>query len=450
MFGLSNPDLVSKLLASQDILNSYLNNPNIAPGQPASYYTAFQTQLESDLHALLAAPTFILTAPTSGTYAAGQSVSIQWTAGNVPAGSLISLCYDKDTTLWNDNEKWIEIDKVAATNGNGSYSWGTTGVAAGTYYIGGYLYSGGIAYNSHLTQSITIAYPPVGEWSGSYHYDVDPGREFQIQYIDITLDPSRQAYSGSGTLDLGVYQLNPTKYLGTIYNDGVSLSGGQYNSADGSFTAQMTESALGSTWKMSATISNSNSLMKDGEFIGTTGMTVFSHFTMTKTSNLTLQPPEGMVSSQLPSGTVDTLTQNALAPIVAEAIARWRAAGLPAQDVSRLAGLNVQVADLPGPCLGVASADGVLIDKDAAGYGWFIDQTPNDDSEFTQLSNHRLAALPQNAAQEHVDLLTTVMHEMGHVLGYDHDAGDDLMSATLPLGVRWPSAADRVFAEYGA
>jgi hypothetical protein len=29
------------------------------------------------------------------------------------------------------------------------------------------------------------------------------------------------------------------------------------------------------------------------------------------------------------------------------------------------------------------------------------------------------------------------MHEMGHVLGYDdHTAADDLMSATLSLGVR--------------
>ena len=45
---------------------------------------------------------------------------------------------------------------MAAANGNGSYNWNTTGVAPGTYYIGGYLYSGGKPYYSHLTQSITI------------------------------------------------------------------------------------------------------------------------------------------------------------------------------------------------------------------------------------------------------------------------------------------------------
>ena len=36
---------------------------------------------------------------------------------------------------------WIEFSQAAA-NGNGTYNWNTTGVAPGTYYIGGYLYVG--------------------------------------------------------------------------------------------------------------------------------------------------------------------------------------------------------------------------------------------------------------------------------------------------------------------
>ena len=66
----------------------------------------------------------------------------------------------------------------------------------------------------------------------------------------------------------------------------------------------------------------------------------------------------------------------------------------------------------------------ILIDRDAAGYGWFIDPTPQDDAEFTPLAADVLAARPQTAAAGHADLLTAVMHEMGHVLGYGHDAGD--------------------------
>ena len=66
----------------------------------------------------------------------------------------MALCYDTDA-VWNGNEKWITFQ--AATNG--SYNWDTTGMAPGTYYIGGYLYSGSKPYYYHLTQSITIRPP---------------------------------------------------------------------------------------------------------------------------------------------------------------------------------------------------------------------------------------------------------------------------------------------------
>ena len=107
--------------------------------------------------AIATPPSFVLTAPMSGTYTAGQTVSIQWTAEGVVPGSTISLCYDEDTTWWNGNEHWIAVDSIPAANGNGSYPWNTTGVAAGTYYIAGYLYdwAGTFTY-SHLTQSIQI------------------------------------------------------------------------------------------------------------------------------------------------------------------------------------------------------------------------------------------------------------------------------------------------------
>ncbi len=86
--------------------------------------------------------------------------------------------------------------------------------------------------------------------------------------------------------------------------------------------------------------------------------------------------------------------------------------------------------------MGEAYGRTILIDRNAAGYGWFIDPTPQDDSEFTPLASGALVAQPQSAADRHADLLTTVMHEMGHILGYADDVVGDLMNATLPLGVR--------------
>jgi hypothetical protein len=248
----------------------------------------------------------------------------------------ISLCYDKDTKWWNGNEHWIEIDAVAAANGNGSYNWDSSGVAPGTYYIAGYLWSGGKAYLSHLTQSITIQ-------GGSAP--------------EPTLTGLTSAASGAG----------------------INVS-------------------------IQATASN--------------------------------VAAEQISSSRLSCGTADTLSQNALAPIVAEAIARWEATGLSSQDVSRLAALKVQIVDLPGSLLGVALPDRIQIDRDAVGCRWFVDPTPQDDAEFARLAATSLAARPNTAADAHADLLTVVMHEMGHELGYADDVAGDLMDTLLPLGVR--------------
>ena len=53
--------------------------------------------------------------------------------------------------------------------------------------------------------------------------------------------------------------------------------------------------------------------------------------------------------------------------------------------------------------------------------------TPWDDSEFTTPGNQ--------GEQNRMDLLTVVMHEMGHVLGYEHEASG-IMQDTLAAGVR--------------
>ena len=120
--------------------------------------SSYSSQLLSTITITPPPPSFMLSGPTSGTFTAGQIVTIQWTAGNIDGGSSVSLAYDT-TTNWG-NPKWIEIGAVTAANGSASYGWNTTGVAAGTYYLGGYLYDSNHPYNSHLLSAITITAAP--------------------------------------------------------------------------------------------------------------------------------------------------------------------------------------------------------------------------------------------------------------------------------------------------
>ncbi|MEQ8852750.1 matrixin family metalloprotease, partial [Gimesia sp.] len=82
------------------------------------------------------------------------------------------------------------------------------------------------------------------------------------------------------------------------------------------------------------------------------------------------------------------------------------------------------------------------------GYGWFIDTTPAEHSEFSPASDLTLIALPDSEAASLIDLRTVILHELGHLLGYEHDT-NGLMQETLASGVRyladWESATDEFF-----
>jgi hypothetical protein len=137
------------------------------------------------------------------------------------------------------------------------------------------------------------------------------------------------------------------------------------------------------------------------------------------------------------SSNTPTLTQAELRPTVTEALARWTAAGLNAQALDAMRQVEFVVTDLPGAYLGLAQTNRVYLDTDAAGHGWFVDPTPTDDLEFADvLGPDTLSARNDSAAAKRVDLLTAVMHEMGHLLDYEHSDSLDLMYPALPLGTR--------------
>jgi hypothetical protein len=150
-----------------------------------------------------------------------------------------------------------------------------------------------------------------------------------------------------------------------------------------------------------------------------------------------VEPPASLTAASTFSGQPSTqlLTQTTVQPILAEALARWAAAGV---DVSALSGIDVRIADLGGTTLGLASGSTIWLDDNAAGWGWFVDPTPSNDSEFTTPGNQ--------GEQNRMDLLTALEHELGHLLGYPHgDSG--LMGDALAAGVRLTTAdVDPLFA----
>jgi hypothetical protein len=114
-----------------------------------------------------------------------------------------------------------------------------------------------------------------------------------------------------------------------------------------------------------------------------------------------------------------------------------------------LRNVSLRIVDLPGNQLGRVVHDSLIqIDVNAAGRGWFVDASPADDCEFAAAAKRRqLTALRGSPAFDRADLLTVVMHELGHVLGYGHQR-EGLMGEALRVGTRglWPDAVDAAMA----
>jgi hypothetical protein len=141
-------------------------------------------------------------------------------------------------------------------------------------------------------------------------------------------------------------------------------------------------------------------------------------------------------ASTAPLANATLLFDKHLAPIAAEAVRRLETQ-LGSQVDTAMAGVTVTVADLPAGMLGETIGNKILIDDDAAGYGWFVDPTPTDDLEFAgAIAQFVHTARNDGPAVNRVDLLTTVMHEMGHVLGLRHSNSQDLMAPRLAIGIR--------------
>ncbi|MBV9122167.1 MAG: Ig-like domain repeat protein, partial [Planctomycetes bacterium] len=266
----------------------------------------------------------------------------------------------------------------------------------------------------------------------------------------LTLDPSSPAnpvYGQAVSFDVSISNTSGTGVVPFRY--AYFYADRQYNS-DGSLAApgnflgyQVLDSNGNAVFSTSAIPAGSHTVTALFNRNGTGGFAP-SH---SAALSLVISPTPPQLEQAAPgqvavAGGVRQLTNAMLAPIVQEAIQRWQAVGLSRAQVAALDLVRVRVVHFTNPTiLGEAEPGVVLLSADAAGFGWFVDGTPADDQEFSlRLAPTEVEAASASPAAGHMDLLTVVLHELGHELGLpDLDPAAhpfDLMDGQLALGVR--------------
>ena len=134
-------------------------------------------------------------------------------------------------------------------------------------------------------------------------------------------------------------------------------------------------------------------------------------------------PGEGAYDDNL-----QKLNKEELARMVQAALERLGQSGMSPEDLARLQAVSFEVADLPTGQISTGDSALIKIDETAAGYGWYFDQFPMEDSEFGVLvPDKELQTFDLSPAHGQMDLLTVVMRELGHA----YQQGKDRISRNM-------------------
>lgn len=115
----------------------------------------------------------------------------------------------------------------------------------------------------------------------------------------------------------------------------------------------------------------------------------------------------------------------------------WIDSDLTNEQIEILQNVTYEISDLEDGKLAVTEGNVIRIDDDAAGLGWFVDDTPFENEEFSFDDSSGILFGNSEESLKGVDLLSILAHEQGHILGLNHVADlDSVMRAEFGTGMR--------------